>query len=75
MERQQLFAIAIVIAAVSAAYSLARDLNDDERDFPPGQAALSTAMPPHRPPGDEGPARGSDQAIKRSATAWSTAPA
>ncbi|WP_247538960.1 hypothetical protein [Ralstonia pseudosolanacearum] len=40
MERQQLFAIAIVIAAVSAAYSLARDLNDDERDFPPGQAAL-----------------------------------
>ncbi|WP_230685565.1 hypothetical protein, partial [Ralstonia solanacearum] len=42
MERQQLFAIAIVIAAVSAAYSLARDLNDDERDFPSGQAALAS---------------------------------
>ncbi|CBJ34865.1 hypothetical protein [Ralstonia solanacearum] len=40
MERQQLFAIAIVIAAVSAAYSLARDLNDDEGDFPPGRAVL-----------------------------------
>ncbi|WP_167669793.1 hypothetical protein [Ralstonia solanacearum] len=47
MERQQLFAIAIVIAAVSAAYSLARDLNDDEGISRPAVPCWSAVMP-HR---------------------------